>query len=345
MSKLDYLVYAGRFQPFHQGHLETLKTALDTAKQVIILLGSSNRAPTIRNPFNAMQRANMISLACREAGLPLQRIITVPINDYPYQDNKWVQNVQDTVGGLTAGSSEDPTIGIIGFARDHTSYYLDLFPQWEKIESPEVGNINATNIRNSFFSGFMSSNQEDVPTSIVQWMQDFATGYPEEYARLQREYKHIASYRKQWTNVPYPVIFTTADAVVIQSGHILLVQRDAQPGEGQWALPGGFVNAKERIVDAMIRELREETRLKVPEAVLRGSIKAQGVFDDPERSLRGRTITHAFCIELKPGELPAVKGGDDARKARWFSLSEFAKMETRIFEDHFSIAQKLIGEI
>lgn len=346
MSKLDFCVYVGRFQPFHNGHLQTLKVALNAAKQVIILLGSSNRAPNIRNPFSPMQRSEMIRLAMREAGLPLERIIMVPINDYPYQNNKWIQNVQDTVAGLTAAYGEDPSIGIIGFKRDHTSFYLDMFEPWENIENDEVGKINATEIRNMFFHNNGDCDLSAmVPASTQTYLTDFAKMYPEEFARLEREYWHVINYKKQWAGAPYEVQFITADAVVIQSGHILLIQRDAQPGEGQWALPGGFVNPKELIFDACIRELVEETKLKVPEKVLRGSVKAQGVFDDPERSLRGRTVTHAWAIQLANGPLPPVKGTDDARKAKWFSLAEFNKMESRMFEDHWAVANILIGDI
>ena len=93
----------------------------------------------------------------------------------------------------------------------------------------------------------------------------------------------------------------------------------------------------------MIRELREETRIKVPAPVLAGSIIKQQVFDDPYRSARGRTITHAFLIELKPDAqgLPKVKGGDDAQHALWVALGDLNP--ERLFEDHFQIIKTLIG--
>ncbi|MCY1381745.1 Bifunctional NMN adenylyltransferase/Nudix hydrolase [compost metagenome] len=94
-----------------------------------------------------------------------------------------------------------------------------------------------------------------------------------------------------------------------------------------------------------MRELREETRLKLPAPVLRGSLRAQEAFDHPERSLRGRTITHAFHFEFQAGELPPVKGGDDAAKARWFPLSELRAMESQIYEDHFYIIERFIGTL
>jgi bifunctional NMN adenylyltransferase/nudix hydrolase len=79
--------------------------------------------------------------------------------------------------------------------------------------------------------------------------------------------------------------------------------------------------------------------------VLKGSIKSSHVFDYPERSLRGRTITNAFLIELPAGELPKVKGGDDARKARWFPINDVFRMADQLFEDHFDIIQYFLGRV
>jgi bifunctional NMN adenylyltransferase/nudix hydrolase len=121
------------------------------------------------------------------------------------------------------------------------------------------------------------------------------------------------------------------------------VQRKAAPGEGLYALPGGFLNQKERIIDGMIRELTEETRIKVPDKVLIGSIKNQHVFDHPNRSQRGRTITHAFHIELPPGPLPKVKGSDDAKSAAWWRISDINARWDELFEDHGDIISYFVG--
>ena len=141
----------------------------------------------------------------------------------------------------------------------------------------------------------------------------------------------------------YPRIEHTVDAVVIQSAHVLLIRRRAEPGRGQWALPGGFLNPEERMLDGAIRELREETKIKVPEAVLRGSIKASQPYDDPHRSERGRLITQAFLFQLPDQiELPKVKGSDDADKARWVPLADLKADE--LFEDHYFIIKDMIGK-
>jgi bifunctional NMN adenylyltransferase/nudix hydrolase len=92
----------------------------------------------------------------------------------------------------------------------------------------------------------------------------------------------------------------------------------------------------------MIRELREETGLKLPEKVLRGSIKSTKVFDHVDRSERGRIITVAFHITLINGEwdLPKVKGMDDAEKAQWVPLNKVSP-ET-MFEDHYDIFRHFV---
>ena len=200
--------------------------------------------------------------------------------------------------------------------------------------------VHATDIRKLFFESNIRYLASVVSTSVYYFLEEFKN--TPEYTLLKEEYDFIKKYREAWAAAPYAPTFLTCDAVVVQSGNILLIKRKAVPGKGLWALPGGFVNPKERIQDAMIRELREETKIKVPAPVLKGSIKSSEVFDDPERSLRGRTITQAFYIELPPGELPVVKGADDADKAEWVPLAHIK--EEKMFEDHMNIIQTFIGK-
>jgi len=91
----------------------------------------------------------------------------------------------------------------------------------------------------------------------------------------------------------------------------------------------------------MIRELREETRLKVPEAVLRGSITRHEVFDDPNRSARGRVMTIGYLVDLGTGALDKVRGSDDAAHASWVPLADLRR--DNMFEDHYSIIEYLVG--
>ena len=167
------------------------------------------------------------------------------------------------------------------------------------------------------------------------------------YHQMAREYAFVARYQWAWRLAPYPPQFLTADAVVIKAGHVLMVKRRAFPGKGLWALPGGFVEKDEPIETACLRELEEETALKVPPAVLKGSIRAREVFDAPFRSSRGRTVTHAFLIDLGVGPLPKIKTGgqaDDEETFRiaWVPLARLRR--DKCFEDHYSIIRRMVAQ-
>ena len=59
-KEYQFGIYIGRFQPFHLGHLETLKLALAKTEQVILILGSHRVAADIRNPWSSQERIEMI---------------------------------------------------------------------------------------------------------------------------------------------------------------------------------------------------------------------------------------------------------------------------------------------
>ncbi|MFW2176735.1 MULTISPECIES: bifunctional nicotinamide-nucleotide adenylyltransferase/Nudix hydroxylase [unclassified Moraxella] len=334
--QFDYLVFIGRFQPFHLGHKAVIDEALKLAENVIMLIGSANLPRSIRNSFTVAERTEMILGAYDKA--EAKRIHCVGLDDALYNDTKWLQYVQQCVKSVTGDLNAN--IGLIGHSKDSSSYYLSLFPNWQSVGVPNFMDLSATPIREGFLLG-ADPLQNVVPESTAKVMK--AVKKSADYQQLHDEAGFIDKYKKQWEDTPYPPTFMTVDAVVIQSGHILLVERRSMPGQGLWALPGGFIDPKETLFDACIRELREETRLKVPEAVLRGSRHSQHTFDDPYRSARGRTITQAFYFVLKndPKGLPPVKGGDDAKKAFWLPLAELKA--DKLFEDHYAIICKMVG--
>jgi len=349
----DLLVYIGRFQLPHLGHEFVIQEAKKNAKRVLVLIGSAARPRSFRNPFNYGERRQMLqaSLTPNDRDTVLFR----PLPDTPYNDVKWVQNVQSVVSSV-ANDYGATKIGLIGHNKDNTSYYLKLFPQWGSVAVPNFRGLSSTQMRKAYFSNasiawlndcdghLEGDNERDslVSSGVRDFLLDFAKTPAYDY--ILGEYEHVLEYKTSWACAPYAPTFVTVDAVVHQSGHVLVVERGARPGKGLLALPGGFLNQNEKILDAMLRELREETLLKVPTPVLRGSVKESEVFDDPNRSSRGRTITHAFLIDLEPNKvLPKVKGADDAAKAFWMPLADVRTED--FFEDHADIIQTMIDRL
>lgn len=100
------------------------------------------------------------------------------------------------------------------------------------------------------------------------------------------------------------------DAVIqMEDGSIIFIQQQNPPFQGQWALPGGQVEVGETVEEAIIREVKEETGLKIKVVCL------IGVFSDPQRDPRGHTVSIAFFVHPVGGVLSA---GSDASRAEAF---------------------------
>lgn len=354
-KQYDNLVFVGRMQPFHYGHKAIIDKALEHAEQVVVVLGSCFQPRSTKNPFTFEERKAMIDAVYNDevnysgaqGRIKSPRVKVVPVMDYPYDDNAWVSAVQNVVNKNTRKGSKT---GLIGHSKDHSSYYLKAFPDWrDHIEVNNVDGINATDIRIDLFENWMFKTTEEMIPSEVKdyiWYGLNTIGcYAKWFEDLSDEYEQIKEYREksQMKGFNFPSVFVTTDAVITQSGYVLLVKRGGFPFKDCWALPGGYLDKGKFIVENMIKELREETKIKVPDKVLKGSIKSVEVFDHPDRDPRGRVITHGFHIDLGfPIEkLPRVKGSDDAIHAEWVKLSDVTS-EMMAF-DHFHIIRRFIS--
>ncbi|MFW6345755.1 MAG: adenylyltransferase/cytidyltransferase family protein, partial [Halomonas sp.] len=242
----DCLVFIGRFQPPHLGHLAVIHEALKRARQVIVMVGSAWQARSLRNPWRFEERLQMLRAAFDDEDNA--RLAIVPLLDALYNDDVWVRDVQRKVRDIASPQhARLPRIGLIGASRGQSSYYLSLFPQWESVSVPLVEEISASQIRERLFRSASSADDylstgaaHDLPPGVVADVRIFCAG--ENYRQLIEEQQLLDQYRRAWAQAPYPPIFVTVNAVVVQSGHVLLVRRTAAPGKGLFALPGGFIN-------------------------------------------------------------------------------------------------------
>lgn len=334
--KRTFGVYIGRFEPPHTAHLLVMQEALQSVQKLIIVIGSARAARNTKNPFTADERQDIITAMLAEAGIPRSRLLFVHVRDYFYNESLWLSEVQKGVQAYTHGSSD---IALIGHIKDESSYYLRSFPAWEFIPTHVISPLSATDVRKAYFEDQLEDVQNMVPPAVNTFLQHFSR--TNEYRELREEYQYLKNYKVAWKDAPFPPIFVTTDAVITRSGHVLLVRRAGLPGRGRLAMPGGFLEQKETLLESCTREIHEETGLS--EAVnLVGNLKAQAVFDYPDRSQRGRTVTHAFHFDLGIGQLATLRAASDAAEALWMPLSEALAQPELFFEDHHAIIEHFL---
>ncbi|RUW57173.1 bifunctional nicotinamide-nucleotide adenylyltransferase/Nudix hydroxylase [Mesorhizobium sp. M8A.F.Ca.ET.021.01.1.1] len=336
-------VFIGRLQPFHRGHEHVVREALKQVDKLVILIGSAGAARSDRNPWTFDERREMIK-RCFPWEVSNDKIVFQPIHDHP-SDERWITDVRNAVAMETNDPGKDEVL-LVGFSKDQSSFYLKLFPDWSSVDiAPKHRVLSATPIRESYFSYVGGIQTQLLPEAVAAFLEEW--NITDAYYQVFYETEAIKRYKDSWKPAPFPPTFITADAIVVQSGHILLVRRGDYPGKGLLALPGGFINQFERIRDAAARELKEETEIedgrgRIPAGRLQTYITETKVFDNPYRSSRGRTVTHAHLFRLPDAKpLWKVTGSDDAASAEWRSIANLS--EDEMFEDHFHIIQDMLG--
>ncbi|CAI3124982.1 Bifunctional NMN adenylyltransferase/Nudix hydrolase [Acinetobacter calcoaceticus] len=180
MYKFDYLVFIGRFQPFHLAHMQTIEIALQQSHYVVLALGSAQMERNIKNPFLAIEREQMIlsNFSLDEQ----KRIKFVHVVDV-YNDEKWVKQVKSLVNGVIEPTS---TVGLIGHFKDESSYYLKLFPEWIMVELDSLkDSISATPMREAYYRGEIQT--EFFPVGTIQFLDEFQK--TRTYQQLQQRFE------------------------------------------------------------------------------------------------------------------------------------------------------------
>lgn len=310
-------IFIGRFQPAHNGHIHAIGIAASQVDKLYILVGSANQCRSIKNPWTFSERKQMLQLKLHGAHITNYEII--PLNDYKYSDTQWMSDVRATVEHYKMGSPI-----LFGHVKEGNDY-LKWFPEYKFKSIESQYNVNATQVRDEMFA----KNDPFMPETV------------------RADYEFYQKEKQLFANYPFPetLNFNCSDAVLECQGHVLLIQRKFAPGRGAWALPGGFRNQRETFLDCAIRELMEETNVRVPEKVLRGSIVKTELFDSPKRSFGIPRNTLAVYMRISPNpdySLPRANGADDAALCKWVPLTD-ALNNIEMYDDHKDIVSKVTG--
>ncbi|MGV1754749.1 adenylyltransferase/cytidyltransferase family protein [Agrobacterium sp. CG674] len=345
MRDFHYGIYIGRFQPLHIGHEQIIRGALEKVETLILIVGSSHIARNPHNPFSYEERAEMLrSVFSHE--IATGRIILTPLYDYEH-DYDWAANLKKGVneailehankGGVRLHGLNDFKIALAGFGKDSSSYYLKMFPDWASIQvDAQHGTINASDIRYDYFRRLPRMPHDAVSDRILAWLKGFSLSEP---------FKDLVAWKhalqQEWTDYGKGPAMA-GDALITWRGMILLVKRGKAIGKGQLAMPGGMVNDDERVYDASIRELREETSFS---GIDLDEFYAGCLFNDrPNRSTRRRMYSMLYHFAIPDAiEVKQVVAGDDAAEAGWYFFEALSSSD--FFEDHYDIIKSyLMGE-
>ena len=211
----DFAVFVGRFQPLHIGHQHVIERALEQAQTLIILIGSADSARSIQNPFTYDERRHFIE-ACYRYEMATSRIVVAGVFDRHYNDEAWIADIQRIVsalvlkignhGGVGLHGTANFKVGLAGYKKDGSSYYLKMFPDWGAIDVPsQYGTFNSTDIRNHYFRRSPSLPHDICSPEVVEILKDFRL--TPEFSSLVGEREFMDDYKASWAGSPFPPVF------------------------------------------------------------------------------------------------------------------------------------------
>ncbi|MPY67580.1 adenylyltransferase/cytidyltransferase family protein [Deinococcus sp. SDU3-2] len=284
-------VYIGRFQPPHTAHLRVMEEALDKVGRLIVVIGSAHAPRTLKNPWTAGEREELIGAMLREAGVDLARVRFAAVPDHPYDEDRWLTAVRTGVAAHTGGEGG---VALIGHLKDDSSYYLRSFPDWPFLPTAVISPLSATDVRRAYFAGELEGVAGMVPPAVHTWLEVFRR--TPEFAELEADAAWLRSAQAEAGT--WPPLRVEALAVVRDpAGRVLLTRRDERPGRGLLSLPGAGVLPSEPLAAAARRAAAGALGVTPDDPALALSPTPATVYDAPGRSTRGRVIAHVFAFE------------------------------------------------
>lgn len=303
----DYVVYIGRFQPFHQGHLASIKYGFSIAKKIIIVLGGYKLAPSLTDPWTTKERKNMIMRSVERK--ELNRLCFVEVRDRLYNEELWKENVIQEVALIAKSTSK---IAVIGHMKDASSYYLNIFPQWPFLETGNFYNLNSTHFRDQYFLN-LHPLYHGIPDAVQKILKTF---------RKKKLFKQLCEEKKfiQSNNAPN----TINPLICLRVGNYLCLEhRKHFPGKNQYSLPN--------LNDVQLNQIYS-----------RHLISTQNFY---KQKYDGHTTGKQVLFYNIPFTSFFDLSIDLKKQHEWILLDDFYLMEEKIYADHCQIISTLFSSL
>jgi|GEM_PF-1295149 len=329
-------VVIGRFQPFHSGHMSVVEKALADCDYLHLIVCSPNQMRTARDPFTFRERLQIIDSAIPEQYK--NRVLVHHMYDVGNTE-LWSRNIMKLIG------PGDNSLYVHVKNLDEYSYINSFQPYWNVVLAEKINSVNSTVIRECYYKNL---NVDRKNSSIL----DLAWVSNRHHDIVLDNFKNpeIKNVVDMYNSSSYYITshgirpHITCDNVIIQNNKILLIKRKKNPYIGGFALPGGFFELGETPLEGAIRELYEETHIKLHE-VTHGLSLGQHVVvsGDQDRDPRAIIISIAYGHILDDNYDIEIKAKDDAAWVGWIDLDYVrTNMKNALAFDHYMIIDKMV---
>ena len=157
---MTYSLFIGRFQPFHNGHLQVIQDIINSGEKVIIAVGSAQTSHTATDPFTAHERLVMVKSALLEAGINAEDYWLMPIQDIN-QNQIWVKYLQNNLPEFSKVYSGSTLVKQL--FRENSEIKLE--------ELPRHNGLSATKIRHLIASNDPTW-EKHIPTTVAKYIKE-----------------------------------------------------------------------------------------------------------------------------------------------------------------------------
>lgn len=344
MKNYIYAVFIGRFQPFHKGHLHNIKKGLEIAHNIIIIIGSSYRAPSITNPFSFSIRKQMIIADLLYVKINIKRIIIISAQDWIYNDKKWKEEIELKIKKYTKNKN---SVIIIGHQKNNDNFYLKNF-EWKYIDFNNYRKLNATNFRKKFFSKNQINTKYMISNSINKGSAKILKKFKSKpiFFVLKKEYIESEKNKKSYGTYKCKIQIVNNRILFVYRHKLLLIKYRNQINKKLWSLPKGKIKINKNKVNIFFYNAKNKKIILKSLYNKKDSIHNL-IFNCPEQimNLKIKTKINFIIMSKNNYYLQDLLKLETQNIGKWFNtLTVYKKMQSKLINDQYQIIKYIFNK-